>query len=97
MLQNLTKENWSPHLNQEFRVGTADTEPLSMTLVEVTGLSDKPGQARQPFSIVLSGPGDIVLNQAIYTVQHQALGDLDIFLVPLGPKGEHMLYEAVFT
>ena len=58
MLQNLTQESWKPHLNQLFQIHYENAEPLSMTLVEVTGLSDKPGQARQAFSIVFSGPGE---------------------------------------
>jgi hypothetical protein len=37
------------------------------------------------------------LEQRIYAVHHPALGAFDLFLVPIGPDGEGMRYEAVFT
>ncbi len=97
MLNSLTKESWSPYLEQEFQLHIENAKPLSMTLVEVTGLGDKPGQTREPFSLIFSGPEDLLLDQAIYPLQHEELGSLDIFLVPVGPGREGMHYEAVFT
>jgi hypothetical protein len=37
------------------------------------------------------------LPQRIYRVEHEALGALDILLVPLGPDELGQRYEAIFT
>jgi len=39
-----------------------------------------------------------MLPQATYTLEHTELGELDIFLVPVGPDGGgRQQYEAVFN
>lgn len=35
--------------------------------------------------------------QGIHRVEHEQLGSLEIFLVPLGPDQQGMRYEAIFT
>jgi hypothetical protein len=37
-----------------------------------------------------------VLPQRIYSFEHGALGTFGLFIVPLGPEGSSMQYEAVF-
>ena len=59
---------------------------------------------RKPFSVLFHGPERPVLPQAIYRLEHNQLGVLELFLVPLGPNeptapGERptaMRYEATF-
>ncbi|MFN0148417.1 MAG: DUF6916 family protein [Dehalococcoidia bacterium] len=73
-------------------------EPLGLTLGSAVALGNPGGpDARAPFSLTFAGPAQPVLPQRIYTVAHDRLGTLDIFLVPLGPRGDAMLYEAIFT
>jgi hypothetical protein len=38
-----------------------------------------------------------VLPQAIYDLEHDALGHLDLFLVPIGPSQGGMRYQASFA
>ena len=57
-----------------------------------------PGSPREAggFRLEFLGPLELFLPQGIYSF---ALGDgapTDIFIVPLGPAGEEMRYEAVF-
>jgi hypothetical protein len=70
---------------------------LAATLSEVnelgTSLSDG---LRAPFSVTFVGPSEPVLSQRIYVIGHEALGALELFLVPIGPYGQGMRYEAVF-
>jgi hypothetical protein len=66
--------------------------------------SSAPGTFRTPFSVVFRGPLEPIMPQGIYHVEHEHLGALDIFIVPIGPDtdttpGEGptgMFYEAVF-
>ena len=62
---------------------------------------DTPRKDRSPFSLLFRGPSDVDIDQLICRVSHEAVGELHIFLVTLGPdlKDDErpMLYEAVFT
>jgi hypothetical protein len=73
---------------------------MPLELVEVTDLGGAPrspdGQ-RSPFSIVFRSASNTVLPQAIYHLEHPALGSLELFLVTIGPDASGMRYEAVFT
>jgi hypothetical protein len=33
----------------------------------------------------------------MYQVEHEVMGRLDLFLVPIGSEGERVFYEAVFS
>lgn len=96
MLDTLQKESWQALLNQTFD-GSTETGPIRFELVEVTGMGIKPGAKREPYSLVFRGPANPVLKQGIVPLQHTQLGDIDIFLVPIGPDSQGMCYEAVFT
>jgi hypothetical protein len=97
------------HLRLPTRPDADPPTPLDLQLIEVTDLTqrgappDAPGAAgtagdhRAPFSIVLRGPPAPVLPQRIYSLEHAGVGVFQLFLVPIGPDGGGMRYEAVFT
>lgn len=93
-LESLTLDSFSPRLQETFAVSFPD-RTLDLVLAEVHPL----GQSlnRQAFSLTFAGPLAPILPQAIYRVENPAMGALEIFLVPLGPKGGVCRYEAVFT
>ncbi len=63
-----------------------------------TRYTSEPGEGRgRPFSIVFRGPGDILLPQAIYRVEHDQIGTFDLFIVPIGRDTAGLRYEAVFN
>ena len=65
---------------------------------EPLGGGDAEGKrVRRPFSLIYRGPLTPILPQQIYPVEHPELGTLELFLVPVGPEGGGMQYEAVFT
>lgn len=97
-LQTLSAADFQPYLGTDFRVEFPGGGSTSAQLAEVVELPVHPGRERKPFSILLQT--DLVkfyYPQAIYTIQHPALGSLSLFLVPLGVKGRGMQYEAVFS
>ena len=55
-------------------------------------IAREPG-GRAPFSVVFEGGPSPPLPQRIYRVEHDGLGALEIFLVPIAADR----YEAVFT
>jgi hypothetical protein len=93
-LAELRVTDCSARLHETFTLG-AGASFVKLTLVEVEELGQS--LSRQAFSLRFLGPAQPVLPQATYRLDHPALGALEIFLVPLGPKSGGMRYEAVFT
>jgi hypothetical protein len=98
MLETFKVGMFAPRLGETFRIQTAESQWVVMTLVEAVALDDSaaPEGRRAPFSIVFRGPRDPVLPQRTYRVEHEAIGAFDLFLVPIGPDREGMRYQAVF-
>jgi hypothetical protein len=91
-LQTLTAADFVPFHGESFRVLSEDAPPFEVELIEV---SEGAGGAasRAQFSLVFRGGPDPPLPQRIYRVEHERLGALEIFLVPIAVDR----YEAVFT
>src|SRR5918911_1507314 len=96
MLETFTVATFAPHQGEPFTVRATEQIALPMTLSEVTPLGPAPagadGPRRAPFSLLFHGPASPILPQRIYRVEHAAIGDFDLFLVPLGPDRAGMRY-----
>ena len=101
MLESFTIHTFSGHVGSKFRVHLDASDPLEVELISATGLGGSAGEEppvrRQPFSLVFRGPGDILLPQRIYPMEHEQIGSFDLFLVPIGPDEKGLRYEAIFT
>lgn len=101
MLENFTVETFSEHLGGTFRIRPDDSEAVDVELISATGLGgsagEEPPDRRQPFSIIFRGPGDILLPQRTYRMEHDQIGSFALFLVPIGPDEKGLKYEAIFT
>lgn len=98
MLQYLTPSSFSEHLGTPFRIYFGGEAPLEAVLHEVKRHEEHDGPRKQPFSIFFRTPSTgPVLPQRIYQVEHDHMGTMDIFLVPVGPDEQGMRYEAVFN
>jgi hypothetical protein len=91
----LTAETFAPLRGESFRIAPGDAPEFEVELVEVD--EGGAGASRTQFSLLFRGGPDPPLPQRIYRVEHEELGPLDIFLVPLGPDDVGQRYEAVFT
>jgi hypothetical protein len=85
-----TADGFAPHLGDDFRLVVEPGTAFDVRLVEVSG-----GEAT--FSLVFRGPMTPTVVQRIWPLEHPSLGTIEIFLVPIGPDAEGMLYEAVFS
>jgi hypothetical protein len=92
MPEDLTIDDFRPLLGDRFRIAPDGAEPFEVELVEVTEISRESG-GRAPFSLVFQGGPNPPVEQRIYRVEHDGLGELDVFLVPIAIDR----YEAVFT
>jgi hypothetical protein len=91
-LESLTVADFAALRAAWFRIVPGDSPPLEVELVEVTEIPRKPG-GRAPFSLEFEGGPNPPLPQRIYRVEHEGLGLMEIFLVPIASDR----YEAVFT
>ncbi len=95
MLEKLKITDFQACLGQVFDTQSGETD-LPLTLQEVTqlGQSVRDGGA---FSLLFVGPEQPMLDQSIYRLNNPALGEMELFLVPVGPAEDGMGYESVFT
>jgi hypothetical protein len=91
MLKNLHSDSFMPHLQTKFSL----TDNFSLELVEVYVPPSTRRQER--FSLIFIGPSERILQQGMYSLQHEAMGALDLFLVPIGQDERGVQYEAVFN
>ena len=81
------------------RVGTAvrlrDDPDVVLTLCEVT--ERQVAGEWETFAVRLLGPADRQLGQRTYELEHDDLGALELFIVPIEPDAAGARYEAVFN
>lgn len=103
-LDSLTAADFQEIQGTRFRV-THESASHEFELVNVSEFPDAAqGTFRKPFSILLHGPLDKVLPQGTHRLEHERLGVLELFMVPIGPNEPAapggaptaMRYEAVF-
>jgi len=89
-------EQFQASLDQQVELAVADQQ-LPARVVEVKALRQQHEADRQPFSVVLVTDQAEPFEQQIFMLRHPDLGRFELFLVPIGPRGEGMAYEAVIT
>jgi uncharacterized protein DUF6916 len=98
----LVSETFAPHVGETFEAQLASGETLDLVLTECEetpygepdDLRERLG--RMPFSLLFhSADRDRYAPQQTLTLRHPELGELELFVVPLGPDDRGMRYEAV--
>lgn len=102
-LEWLTYDQFAAHLGETFHVGVeGGSTTVEMVLAEATegaelGGPGPDGQQRRQFSLVFHGSATPHLPQGTYLVRHREMGAFALFLVPIGPEGDELQYEAAFA
>lgn len=93
----LTEEEFSKHLNTKFRV--KNVEPIELELTGIKGYLSKPNEetGMERFSAYFLGSGDHYLRQSVYVLDHDVMGEFELFLVPISQDERGYQYEAVFN
>ena len=97
MLESLTIDTFAGRIGERFRIVFEPESASDAELVEATQLSPPAGERRAPFSLVFRVDSGEPHEQRIYPVQHDELGELELFLVPITAGEDGVRYEAVFT
>ena len=97
MSANLTEEEFSKHVNTKFRV--TGEQPVELELNQVKSYPSQPHEqaGMERFSVFFTGPGDSLLEQKVYSLEHEQMGVFDLFLVPVSRDESGFRYEAVFN
>ena len=79
---------FAEHVGSQFRIEMDRGQSVGAELIEASALDrddeSSPVTQRRPFSLLFAVGGSTDLPQKIYNVRHEALGDLQLFMVPLG-------------
>ena len=94
-LRTAAVEIFDPCVGQSF--GLSEPASLELTLAECNelkyGSHDGSAETRHPFRLVFTTQAETQLDQGTYALNHDQLGVLEIFLVPVA-EGQ---YEAIFN
>lgn len=92
----LEHEDFAAHVGTDFEV--IGIEPaVVMTLVETKAERHYAKEFRVPFSLQFKSTDERVLAQQMIPLRHEILGDLAIFMGPIGRDESGVHYEAVFN
>lgn len=96
MPEKLSYQTFAPHLKTPFIVRDGDAF-VRLELIEATEVRDNPRM--EQFSIIFRGPQVPQLTQRIHLLEHDQLGKIEMFLVPIGSMfdAEGLCYQSVFN
>lgn len=95
MLDELSRTDFAEHLNTKFRIIFDAEQSLEVELIEITEGTVTPRQ--EMFSLLFLGPNETPFTQGMCRMEHERMGELSLFLVPVGKDQRGLLYEAVFN
>jgi hypothetical protein len=94
-LRQLNAQIFREQLHTKFKVNIDGGEPLLLTLQAVEERNDSP--AMELFSLHFLGPFTPRLAQKIHRLEHEKLGDFEIFLTAIAADPQQgTMYESVF-
>jgi hypothetical protein len=90
-----TRDDFLKHLNTNFRIFFDGVQPTEVELTEVSELRQK--QGFEAYSLVFHAPKTIAPLQMLYRVEHDALGEMGLFLVPFAETENGFAFEVLFN
>ena len=98
-LAEISHEDFESFLNDVFSVKIEDETGAEVELIQVKvfGDPDPDAKTRQPFSLLFRGPKELEFPQQMFQLENPKFGKIAMFLVPVGPDEEGILYDATFN
>lgn len=101
-LEWLTYADFAGRVGETFVLAAEGGDRTEIELVEATeglqaGGPGPDGQERRQFSLVFRGAPGAPLPQGTRQLTHETLGELELFLVPIGSDAAGVRYEAAFA
>jgi hypothetical protein len=98
-IKPLVFEDFADKVGDVFPINDEDVPRIPLTLMEAELMKPvrvTPG-TRPPFSLIFVAKDPRVLPQRLYRLEHNGLGELTIFLVPVGKDAHGVSYQAMFN
>lgn len=94
----LTLAQFEPEVGSTFTISFTDAR-FELELREAMALKyhDPKIHARPPFSLLFVCPDERVIEQGSYVIEHERLGMLEFFIVPINADADGVHYEAIFN
>ena len=95
----LSYEFFEPRVKETFTASVGDVA-IDMTLAEVKRGRPRPpteGIRTEPFALYFKCGAEAWPQQGLYKFANAAIGDVEIFIVPVAREADGILYEAVFN
>lgn len=94
-----TEEDFRRHVGTKFGVRVETPTPFELELTEVKSYNPKGSEVTgmERFSLYFNGPGEIMLKQGTFTLDHPEMGELMLFIVPIAQDARGIQYEVVFN
>jgi hypothetical protein len=92
MIEPLKLEDFIPHVHSQFQIAGEEKVEL-----ELTSATDHSNAQLEQFSLIFTGAVSPYLPQRLYALSHPHMGNVELFLVPVGPDQTGMRYEAAFS
>ncbi|MGJ8570396.1 MAG: DUF6916 family protein [Hoeflea sp.] len=95
MMAELTAESFEALDGDMFAVTSVEpVQQLRLIEVQRKGKGERMGGS---FSLLWQSDNEVVLPQGSYMMKNDTLGEVELFIVPVGQASEGVHYEAVFT
>ena len=95
MSAQLNPTMFAEYVNTPFDVLDDPSRAFSLTLTNV--VEHVKTERQEVFSLFFHGPPTPFMSQGIHKLNHSHLGELELFLVPVGRDKDGFQYEAAFN
>ena len=89
------KQGFAGQVDSQFRASLDEGPVFEMSLVKLTEIVCN--DVQENFSLLFRSHSDTPPEQGIYRMEHESLGSMDIFLVPVKKDETGLYFEAVFN
>ena len=95
MIETFTIDLFSGDVGGKYLMHYAGEKTAELELICVRDVGSSARQ--EQFALEFRAPLDAPVAQGIYHIEHDKLGTLNLFLVPIGRDKNGLVYEAVFN
>ncbi len=97
--RELVFEDFADKVGSVFAIAETAVPSVPLVLAEATPLDPAMGLpgTRPPFSLMFLAKEPSVLPQGLYRLKNDGLGEVEIFLVPVGRDAKGVSYNATFN
>lgn len=95
MVEAFDRENFEAVVGSKFKVTAPNEASVELELLQVTPWKERPDQ--RSFSVLFGVPEGYQVEQGMYDFEHEVMGPMQLFVVPVGPIHGRPALEALFN